>query len=103
MEPLEFEQIISIGYEQNGIEFKPGFLYNKSDELLYKVIRAMIAMANRRDGGIVILGVEEINKELKLKGMSSEELKSLNYDDFSTIVNTYADPSIEFNIETIKI
>lgn len=102
MNSEEFKQIISIGNEQNGIEFKPGFLYDKKDELLYKVIRAIIAMANRRDGGLVILGVEEIEKELILKGLSSEELLSLNYDNLSNIVNNYADPNIEFKTETVE-
>ena len=61
-------------------------------------------MANLRDGGQIVLGVEEPNKnEWIAVGMKDADYNSFNQDDISRKVNNYADPSIEITLYKIII
>jgi predicted HTH transcriptional regulator len=56
-------------------------------------------MANRRDGGLVILGVQESTQPIPV-GLSDEQAESwLNYDDLSASVNEYASPCVRLEPE----
>lgn len=102
MTEQEFEEILGLGHEINGVEFKgPGI---RSDKPFFaRVVRAILGMANRRDGGLVIIGVEENNiGEYKLEpvGLTDEQLATWsNYDALSGAVNQYARPSVSFDLE----
>ena len=53
----EFESLLAPGHEVDGVEFKGAWV--RTDRLfLAKVARAMLGMANRLDGGLVILGID---------------------------------------------
>ena len=95
----EFEGLLKRGYETHGVEFKgPG---NKADSaFLAQVIRAVLGMANRSDGGLVILGVE--SDSLDPVGFDADNAQIwLNYDDIAAKVNEYASPSVSFDLEAI--
>lgn len=103
MNEVEFKQIMAIGREQSGVEFKCGGT-RKDKRLLVRVIRAVISMANRRDGGKVIIGVDEgDNSELLQTGVTDEDLKTWNYDDFADSVAEYTDPSVNFDIQVLPV
>ena len=57
MTEQDFESLLALGHETNGVEFK-GRGSRSDSAFLAGVIRAVLGMANRRDGGLVILGVE---------------------------------------------
>jgi len=98
----EFIQIIGLGREQNGVEFKSAGL-RTDKQLLARVIRAAIGMSNRRYGGIVIVGINEDGEgNPVLVGLNPTELKSWKYDDFSDSLSSYADPSITFMTEEFE-
>ena len=56
-------------------------------------------MANRRDGGRVFIGVEEVDDELNLVGLNEVDLATWNYDDVADRFAVYADPSVSFERE----
>ena len=61
MTEQDFESLLARGYETDGVEFKGAWI--RTDKLfLAKVVRAILGMANRRDGGLVVVGVEESTK-----------------------------------------
>jgi predicted HTH transcriptional regulator len=94
----EFESLLARGYETDGVEFK-GSWTRKEKLFLARVVRAILGMANRRDGGLVILGVEESTK-LDPVGLTDEQAESwLNYDDLSASVNEYASPCVRLEPE----
>lgn len=96
----QFAELIAFGREQPGVEFKgPGVRTDK--HFLAKVIRAVIGMANRRDGGLVVVGVEERGGRLEPTGLSAEQLSTWAYDHFADKVATYADPNVSFDLETV--
>jgi len=96
----DFETHLAHGHETNGVEFKgPGA--RTEGTYFLKVVRAILGMANRRDGGFVILGVEDAN--LDPVGLSDEEANSwLNFDNLSASVNAYASPSVSLNPEALN-
>lgn len=94
----EFAELLALGYERRGIEFKgPGPRSNK--QLFAKVVRATLGMTNRRDGGIVVLGVEDSAGVLSPIGLNSADLESWKYDEIADGLAEYADPSVSFDME----
>jgi hypothetical protein len=98
-EPLNDDDIaalIETGYELRGIEFKgPGSPREKGFRAL--VARAAIALANTRDGGIVIIGLDE--KAPQTSGLNEEQLADwLEYDNVVTQLNAYADPPLNLSV-----
>lgn len=97
----EFEQYLSVGNETRGVEFKRGG--PRSDSHLFaKVVRAMIGMANRRDGGYVFIGVDEVANKPVPSGVSTPDLTGWNHDDVSAGVAPYVIPNINFELQTMS-
>jgi predicted HTH transcriptional regulator len=97
----EFETILSLGYETNGVEFKGPEARKKNDPFLGYVIKAILGMANRRDGGLIILGIG--STDLEPIGLSDAELATWSkYDDVTASVNEYASPNAKFDLEIFE-
>jgi predicted HTH transcriptional regulator len=94
----EFQQVISLQHELHGVEFKgPG---PRSDgHLLAKVTRAALGMANRRDGGVIVIGVAEFSNRLQPVGLSAADLTTWSYDAVAAGIAPYVDPKIDFELE----
>jgi predicted HTH transcriptional regulator len=99
----DFTAIIGAGQELASVEFKPGGP-RAADDLFYKVARAVLAMTNRRDGGVVILGVEEDQtaQTIALKGVASADLVTWNQNDLSAALNGFADPFVSVEAQIIE-
>ncbi len=97
MTDQEFATLIASGYETRGVEFKgPGKRTEK--HFLAKVARAVLGMANRRDGSHVVIGVEDNRGTLIPKGLTDQEADTWkNYDDIASSINNYASPSVSFD------
>ncbi|MCB8979769.1 MAG: ATP-binding protein [Ardenticatenaceae bacterium] len=100
MTEQEFMEILAFGREQHGIEFKgPG----TKSSLLAKVVRAVLSMANKRDGGMVIIGIDEdSNGQPVPTGLSASELATWSYDDFADSLSRYADPNVSFDLDILE-
>ena len=95
----EFLELLQLTHEVSGVEFKPpGNL--KSDKVLrFTVARAVMGMANRRDGGRVVLGVREVAGKLELIGLTASELNSWRYDLVADALAPLSDPPAVFETE----
>lgn len=98
MTDQEFAAILDLGHETRGVEFKgPG---PRSDRPLFaQVVHAVLGMANRRDGGMVIIGVGDNGGVLNPVGLSQGHLSTWRYDDVAAGIAEYADPSVSFELE----
>lgn len=99
----EIEAALSSGYELRGLELKgPG---RRTDRHLFaKVTRAALSMGNLRDGGHVIVGVEDGDPRAMLPGLGAADLSSwLAYDDVARKLAEYADPPLRFDIAAIDL
>jgi len=93
----ELRATMALGREQRGAEFKgPGKRTDKS--FLAKVVRAILAMANKPGGGVVVLGVEDDGVSLHATGLSQEEAATWSYDHLASSVSNYADPYVDFDV-----
>lgn len=102
MNTQEFSEIIAFGREQRGVEFKRGGS-RKDKRLLVKVVRAVISMANRRDGGYVIVGVDEDEDKMPVpKGLTAEDLSTWVYDDVADSLSEYVDPNVSLDLKVIE-
>ena len=80
MTDQELAELIALGHETRGVEFKgPGRSSNR--EVMAVVVRAVLGMANRRDGGRVIIGIEDNAAILTPVGLSAAELTTWRFDD----------------------
>ena len=94
----EFAQYLNLGHELSGIEFKgPGPLTN--GRLAAQVIKAVLGMANRQDGGSVIIGVNDNDSSLGRVGVSEDDLLTWTYDAVADQIARYADPGVGFELE----
>jgi len=95
----ELAALLALGHELIGIEFKAAG--PTSDRQLFaQVTRAVLGMANRRDGGRVVIGVEDNGGVLTPVGLSKSDQETWRYDDVATKLAVYADPSVSFELET---
>src|SRR5688572_17723989 len=95
----EFQIIAERGRERRDIEFKSGGSI-RDDHLLRRVIRAVLGMTNTRDGGTVILGVEESLGLTAFTGMVEADARTWTIDAFGDKVATWVDPAVSVDIET---
>lgn len=94
----EFAAILALDHELSGIEFKGSGL--ASDKQLFaRVAKAALGMANRRDGGRIIIGVYCSTNLVDRTGLTETQLKTWNYDDVASKLAEYAEPSISFDLE----
>ncbi len=55
-------------------------------------------MANLRDGGRIIIGVDEQGGVLNPAGLSADDLATWRYDDVAAGLGAYADPALDFDL-----
>lgn len=99
MNEQDLEPLISLGHELPGVEFKgPGL---RTDAHFFaKVTRAILGMANRANGGTVIVGVEEAGDgTLRPTGLSPQELASWDFDSVTAALAAAADPFVVVECE----
>jgi hypothetical protein len=93
---------LELGREQSAIEFKsPGSRSNR--RLVAQVVRAMLAMSNRRDGGHVVVGVADNSGRLEPIGLTDGDLATWTFDALADVVARYAEPSLRFDMRIASL
>ena len=88
---------IQIGKELRNIEYKRSVSWNDNNPK-QKILKSMLAMANIRDGGSVIIGVEQKGGTFELTGMTEADFDSFNYETISAVIAEFADPYVTFSL-----
>jgi predicted HTH transcriptional regulator len=100
MTESDLRDLLALGHEVPGVEFKgPG--PRAASSLFAKVARAALAMANRRGGGAIVIGVEDERGKIRPVGLNHKDLATWAYDVVGGALATYADPFVEFHLEAI--
>lgn len=94
------KELIYLGRETVDVEFK-GALTWSVDSTNMVITRAMIAMANNRDGGVIVVGVRD--NDFEPIGLSETEVNSFDYDTIGRFVNSHAQPAIDFTLKKGKV
>lgn len=96
MNEPEFLELVAVG-EARGVELKGPM--SLSDKSTLKVVRAAMALSNRRDGGHIILGIQEQKgSQPTFVGLSDEQAGTWTYDDIADKFEIFAEPRIEFAV-----
>lgn len=103
MSPEQLRQAIEQGRELRHVEFK-GAGHRQSKPFLYRVVRAVLALANTADGGSVVIGVEERpDGTLDPKGLTADQRASWRADYTHDSIRTYADPVPAVLVEEVLL
>lgn len=89
--------LIQLGRETRNIEYKRTYNWNDSSHKA-KIVKAILAMSNIRDGGYLILGVEENNGAFTPVGIPQADFDLLNTDDILAFANKFADPYVDIKL-----
>lgn len=104
MELQEFtdslKEIIRLGEERVNVEYKGKMSWNQGSTNT-KILKAMMAMANNRDGGVIVIGVE--NSHFNPVGLEQAEFDSYDYDTIARFANSRTQPVIDFVLNKGKI
>lgn len=102
----ELKEYITHGKEETHIEYKDSMRWSKKPEknkdkiVIFKIIRAMLAMANHTNGGVIVIGEKEKgNGEFNPVGISKANSDSFKYDDISRYLKGISSMPIQFKID----
>ena len=91
-------QAIAAGGESQRLEYKQSAPWS---ELKAKIVRTALAMANVRDGGLIVVGVAQVGSEFSAIGMSDSDLATYKADEIKAAINSYADPPVAMEWVTV--
>lgn len=96
LERDHIEYYFSLKHELPEVEFKgPG--RRGENPLFGRVVRGAMALANRRGGGMLIIGVSEVAGGLSFDGLTPEQLATWKYEDIASGFNSHTSSSIVFD------
>lgn len=99
----ELQDALTFGHESRSFEVKgPG---NLSDSAYCaKVARAVMAMGNLRDGGLVCLGIDETLMPQMLPGLDADQFTAWSdFDDVTDKMARYSDPPVSFKVHPLDL
>jgi len=102
MDIQELYQLMARGEQLRTVEFKRSMSWN-DPVTKAKITKCILAMSNIRDGGHLVLGVEQQSDgSFAAVGMDPSHVLTYKYDEISSHVATYADPYITFSLEQVS-
>jgi len=86
--------------EERYLEYKCSMMWTGDDTTKVKVAKAMMAMSNLRNGGVIVIGMKEIQTGVwEPDDMTVQQVMSFSHDDIAQWVNDYAVPAVQFTVE----
>jgi len=99
----DVEFYIQHGKEERYLEYK-GAMSWSSDYTKVEIAKAMMAMSNLRNGGIIVVGMKEAQRGIwEPDTVTAEQVASFTKDDIAQWVNDYAVPSVQFTVEPFSL
>lgn len=99
----ELEANLRLDHELRGFELKPPG--PRSDGYLFaQVTRACLGMGNLRDGGHVVIGIDDTNPASMSPGLTHDDLASwMKYDDVIGGFSAASDPPLHIEIQKAEL
>lgn len=95
MTTQELEQLIEVQTETQNLDFKADMPWSPQD-----MAKDFIAMANVRDGGTIVIGVNEVDESFLGTGVSAVNVKTYSTDIMRDKLGRYMDPLPDFRVFT---
>lgn len=97
----ELIALILHGREERNLEYKRSMSWDEPNAKA-SITRSIFGMANLRDGGSIVLGVEQQNDNFVPVGMQPDHDQSFSQDDVAAYVNERADPFVEIEVTPVS-
>jgi predicted HTH transcriptional regulator len=96
------DSLMSNGREERNLEFKQTMNWFDT-ATKSKVVKSSMAIANLRDGGSIVFGMErQPDDSYVAAGMKQDDYDSFKQDDVSVEVNNYADPFVDLVVQKVS-
>ena len=102
MTDRELADLVRYGREARNLEYKGPLAWDDA-ETKATLTKSILAMSNIRDGGSIVVGVEQRGESFRITGMSSDTQSTFTQDGVSAHVNEYADPYVAFTVRHIAV
>lgn len=89
--------VLELPQESRAVELKRAA---KWEELKKGIPKDILAMSNLRDGGIIVIGVQEKDNKWNRTGMTEDQLSTYDPDNMIDHINKYASPPITVDVVT---
>jgi predicted HTH transcriptional regulator len=87
-------------YETSSCEYKQSAPW---DDIKYRIAKTALGMANLRDGGLIIVGVESDDTDrLTAPGMSAADLRTFRTDDVVEFIGSFAQTRMALRAEVME-
>ena len=108
MNQEEYRSLIFAGREDRSREYKRSFPWERAThgETLAKVVKSILAISNLRDGGHIVIGVNEdanSNGRYIPVGVKTEHVATFSHDKVADFVREYAEPYSRFFLEIVPL
>jgi len=91
----EVSSLLKLIDESASVEYKRS---EKWDILKFRIVKTTLAMGNKRDDGIIIIGVAESGSNWEKIGISSEHIETYDTDDMKGHIGSFASSAINLTI-----
>jgi predicted HTH transcriptional regulator len=99
----DFREMLSVLREGRNKEFKSTMPWDNK-EIKCKIVKSILAFSNVRDGGYLIIGVEQLpDGTFNPNGMTDSDYQTYNEDDLCAFVAEYADPFVQIELHPMVI
>ena len=102
MASAELRDLVFHGREERNLEYKSSLNW-KDSATKAKIVKACLAMTNIRDGGVIVLGVEQNGEDFDPVGMQEDDAASFSQDHVLAKVNEFADPFVELTVTPFRV
>jgi len=76
--------------EERYLEYKCSMMWTGDYTTKVKIAKAMMAMSNLRNGGVIVIGMREIQKGVwEPEGMTAQQVMSFSHDHIAQWVSDY--------------
>ena len=94
--------LIQYGREERNLEYKGH--ENWSDiNTKTKIVKSVLGMSNIRDGGAIVIGVEQDGETFRPVGLTQDERDSFTQDGLSAYISEFADPYVEVTVTHVNL
>lgn len=95
----QVQAAVEYGHETTNVEFKRACAFDEKSSVPL-IARAAMALANSRDGGHILLGVDDKDPTGPDSGIEDQLAKAwLDHDNMTAKINTFADPALTLHAE----
>lgn len=95
-------ELIRLGNENVNLDYKGPFAWNEaSADEKCDIAKDVLAFANARDGGVILIGVDD--KTGELEGLTEEQAASFDQTKFNDFVHKYTDPRHTVGVQRLVV